>query len=426
MSRTRDRGTTPSEAVLPVHDLKGRSVWSETGDRLGTLRDVTTDVDGKIVSLDVQQRWMFGPHRTIPALGMRLDGSDVVVSPEAAAAATRGEERSRGASDGDASDSRAVRRDPVAGRDASMGSPVLLAGREGARERFGGLDLPASLMGALAAFAMLVLLGGILSAAFGLAADSVNFDTSLSSWNDLAVTALVVGAVTLFVSFLIGGWAAGRMARFDGLPNGIMTAVWVLLIGVALGAAGAWLGDEYDVFSSTNLPRFTTDEYATAGVVGLLGAIVLMVLGGALGGVLGAGWHRRVDRSMLDVVPVGGPLDAADRSETTTDADVLPPEDHTTARDRGVRRHVVRGSDEVRISDRAQSGDADRVWSKEPAPAPMADGSGDTTMVTGRTSSGANTHTPDGAGRLGSDEPGASPALRPIDGGSQDERDLTR
>jgi hypothetical protein len=79
----------------------------------------------------------------------------------------------------------------------------------------------------------------------------------------------------------------------------------VLLIGVVLGGLGAWLGDEYDVFANVDLPRFTTDEFALWGSVAFAAALVLMLLGGAIGGLVGEAWHRRADRAMLNVVPVG-------------------------------------------------------------------------------------------------------------------------
>jgi hypothetical protein len=78
--------------------------------------------------------------------------------------------------------------------------------------------------------------------------------------------------------------------------------LWVLGIGVALGALGAWAGDEYDVFAASNLPRFATDDIAVWGSVAFVAAFVLMLLGAVVGGALGEAWHRRADRAMLEVV----------------------------------------------------------------------------------------------------------------------------
>jgi hypothetical protein len=189
-----------------------------------------------------------------------------------------------------------------AARPMSAIAPVLLAGREGARSRFGGLDLVASFFGGLVTFASVVLIGGILAAIFG--TGEVRFDTSLDSFSSITSQTLLVGGATLLLASLLGGWCAGRGSRFDGIGNGMMSVVWVLAIGVALGALGAWAGNKYDVYANTNLPRFVSDNYALWGSVAFAAALVLMLVGGALGGAIGERWHRRADRAMMDVVPV--------------------------------------------------------------------------------------------------------------------------
>ena len=64
----------------------------------------------------------------------------------------------------------------------------------------------------------------------------------------------ILALVGLFVAFLVGGWAAGRMARYDGGLNGAMTAFWMVLLIVIFAALGAWIGEEYNVFAQMNLP----------------------------------------------------------------------------------------------------------------------------------------------------------------------------
>jgi hypothetical protein len=282
-----DQDNAGTGVVMPVGDLHGRAVWTEDGHRLGTVRDVVTDDDGQVVSLDIRERWILGPHHLVPASGLRLDDGDVVLP-----AGTRLVDP-----DGDVGVVPARASRPM----ASV-APVLLAGREGARSRFGGLDLVASFFGALVTFASVVLIGGVLAAIFG--TGEVRFDTSLDSFSSITSQTLLVGGATLLLASLLGGWCAGRGARFDGVGNGMMTVVWVLAIGVGLGALGAWLGDQYDVYSSTNLPRFVSDDFALWGSVAFAVALVLMLVGGAIGGAIGEHWHRRADRAMLDVVPV--------------------------------------------------------------------------------------------------------------------------
>jgi hypothetical protein len=199
--------------------------------------------------------------------------------------------------------------------------PVMLAGRNGARGRFGGLDLLSSFFGALVTIAGVLIIGGVLAAIFGTAAPT-QFDTSLASLEDLFDEALLIGGATLLVSSFLGGWATGRSARFDGIGNGLMSVVWVLVIGLALGAAGAWVGDEYNVFAGAELPTVTNDELAMWGIATVVGALALMLLGAALGGALGESWHRKADRAMLDVVSVDD--DDATRSTGQVGSPVAP------------------------------------------------------------------------------------------------------
>lgn len=293
---------TGSELVMPVGDLQGRVVWSESGERVGTIRAVNTDAEGRIISFDVRERWMLGAHHQVSAAGMRIDDGDVIVPTSAVDSMPK---RTR---------QRQVDR---VGEGRAGAMPLFLAGREGARGRFGGLDLIGSFFGALVAVAGLVLVGGLLAAAFGVG--PLDVDTSLASLEALLDEAMLVGAAALFVSCFLGGWCAGRSARFDGVGNGLMVVVWLLAIGAAVAALGAWLGDEYDVFATTGLPSFTTDEFQFWGLVAFASALVLMLVGAALGGLLGESWHRRADRAMLDVVSLGD--DPA--STTGHDADTV-------------------------------------------------------------------------------------------------------
>ena len=288
--------TTPQDTdatrrgVLSVDELHGRTVYGADGERLGVVHDVEVGDDGSVGSVHVRDRWMLGHRYVVPSNGMRLEEGDlhVPVTREQLQSAQRHEGR-----DGDAGRVDAAE---------SMAAPVFLAGRAGARGRFGGLDVVGSLLGALVAIGSLVVLGGLLAAIFG--ADPTVIDTSFDSFDLVTTTSMLVGATTIFVSFLLGGLAAGRSARFDGVANGLVMVLWVLGFGVLFGALTAWADDGYDVFGTAGLPSFTTDEFAVWGSAAFAVAFVLMLVAGALGGALGEAWHRRADRAMLDVVDV--------------------------------------------------------------------------------------------------------------------------
>ena len=168
-----------------------------------------------------------------------------------------------------------------------------------ARDRFGGVDFPASLVGMLTALAMVVLLGGLVGAAVGV----IGYQTGLSGDNveDISTASLIGGLVVLFASYLVGGWAAGRIARYDGARNGFMTGIWTLILAAILAGLGVWLGDEYDVLANVDLPQwFNEDAVTTAAILsGAVGAVT-MLLGGLLGGLWGTRYHRLADETLLD------------------------------------------------------------------------------------------------------------------------------
>lgn len=159
-----------------------------------------------------------------------------------------------------------------------------------ARHRYGGLDIPATLAGTLAALGTAVLLGGLLAAA-----GSFGYQQGLSD-QTVSIGGLIAGLVTLLVSFLVGGWVAGRIARYDGGRNGLMTALWFVVLAALASAAGAWAGSEYDVFSDVELPQwFSEDATSWQAIVTGLVAFVVMFVAGYFGGKLGERYHRRAD-----------------------------------------------------------------------------------------------------------------------------------
>ncbi len=111
-----------------------------------------------------------------------------------------------------------------------------------ARANFGGIDIPATLVGMLTALALLVLLGGLIAAALGAVGYQLGLDETVE---EVSIAGFVGGLVTLFVAFLIGGWAAARIARYDGVRNGLMTAIWALVLAAILSVFYYYLGAEY-------------------------------------------------------------------------------------------------------------------------------------------------------------------------------------
>jgi hypothetical protein len=172
------------------------------------------------------------------------------------------------------------------------------AGIREARERFGGLDIPSILSGMLVGVAMLVILAGLASAAFG----EIAFQTGVEgNQTELSVGALITAGAVLFLSFLTGGWAAARMARYNGALNGSMVALTFLIFLGVLAALGAVAGDAYNLFDNlrvakANLPNwFSADTVTTGAIVSAAAFVAVTFLGSILGGLWGGRFHRRAD-----------------------------------------------------------------------------------------------------------------------------------
>jgi hypothetical protein len=202
------------------------------------------------------------------------------------------------------------------GGDATSASVGASATRGTARDavdaqhaRFGGIKWGAAFFGWLSANGLAVILLALLSAggvALGLTQVS-SVDQAAGQATAAADTIGIAGGiallVVLFLAYLAGGYVAGRMARFDGVRQGI--AVWVigLLVLVALAVLGAVLGAEYNVLSQLNLPSIPVsgDTLTTAGIIAGIAALLVTLLGAILGGKLGTRFHRKVDRAGFDV-----------------------------------------------------------------------------------------------------------------------------
>jgi hypothetical protein len=174
------------------------------------------------------------------------------------------------------------------------------------RERFGKADLVASILGMFAALGTLV----FLTALFAAGAANVELQTNLLNQDGTLDEVEIVGAIAamavLFVSFLVGGIAAGRMSRYDGGINGMGTALWFLLLVVVFAALGTWVGQEYNAFALADLPNWAAqvdvEEVTTAAIVMSAVAVGVTLLGGYIGGRIGDSYNRKVDAALVDEV----------------------------------------------------------------------------------------------------------------------------
>src|SRR3712207_5746655 len=174
-------------------------------------------------------------------------------------------------------------------------------------DRFGGIKWGAAFFGWLSANGLAVILVALISAAgvaIGLTQGVPSTQEATQQADTIGIIGGIVLLVVLFLTYLAGGYVAGRMARFDGVRQGI--AVWVigLLVVILLAVAGLVFGSQYNVLSQLNLPRIPVDEgtATTAGIIALVSVLLATLVGAVLGGLLGARYHRKVDRAGFDPV----------------------------------------------------------------------------------------------------------------------------
>jgi hypothetical protein len=170
------------------------------------------------------------------------------------------------------------------------------------RARFGGIKWGAAFFGWLTANGLAVVLLALLSAtgvALGLTNGVDTADEAVQQADTLGLAGGIALLVVLFLAYLAGGYVAGRMARFDGVRQGL--AVWIigLLAALLLALAGVILGAQYNVLGQLNLPRIPVDEgtATTAGIITLVAILVVTLVGAVLGGKLGDRYHRKIDRA---------------------------------------------------------------------------------------------------------------------------------
>lgn len=169
------------------------------------------------------------------------------------------------------------------------------------REVYGGVDWLASFIGCILA----IVCGGVLLALVGLVLAPLGFTLNLEGGQIGAavITGLVVLGFALFVAYFCGGYVAGRLARYDGGRNGAMTVAWGLALTLLAAAVGSFLpGPFFEVLQefvqSSVLPAVgSLTELGLVGAGIIIGALLLELLGGFLGGRLGVRYHTRINRT---------------------------------------------------------------------------------------------------------------------------------
>ena len=161
-----------------------------------------------------------------------------------------------------------------------------VVGRE--KERHGGVKVGSAFFGWLTATGTALLLTALLAAA----GTAVGLATNTGAGE--AANSATQATKTIDV--------AGRMARFNGMKQGIAVWVWALLIATIVAGLSAVAGDKFNVLARLNsFPRIPISEGAltTGGILTALAVAAASLIGAILGGLAGMRFHRKVDKAGL-------------------------------------------------------------------------------------------------------------------------------
>ncbi len=176
------------------------------------------------------------------------------------------------------------------------------------KEAYGGVKVGSAFFGWLTATGTAVLLTALVAAAgaaVGLSrGTSVDQATSQVSQDPrtVGIAGGIALLVILFVSYYCGGYVAGRMARFNGIRQGLAVWLWGVALALVVAAVAAIAGTQYDVFAQLNLPRLPVNEgqVTAVGAIAIGAAILAALIGALLGGLAGMRFHRNVDKAGME------------------------------------------------------------------------------------------------------------------------------
>ena len=162
----------------------------------------------------------------------------------------------------------------------------------------GGVSIGTIITGGLVAIGAFFLLSSIVGAVLsntGVSADELASGDAV----DAGVAGGIALLVAMFLSFLWGGYTAGRMGRGSGFLNGLLVPIGVIVLAAIVGAITWAFGasESFSIPSPTEQLQVDGDYTSVEYGIGLA-AITLgvMFLGSILGGLMGSRWHTKLER----------------------------------------------------------------------------------------------------------------------------------
>jgi len=174
------------------------------------------------------------------------------------------------------------------------------------KEQFGGMKFGATFFGWLAAAGAGVLLTALLAAVgagIGLST-TLNPDQVTGNAGTIGIVSAVVLLVVILIAYFCGGYVAGRMARFNGVKQGIGVWLWAIIAAVVVAVLAAITGNQLGASRYLNgAPQIPVSREAltTGGIIAALAVLLVALIGAILGGLAGMRFHRRVDRAADDL-----------------------------------------------------------------------------------------------------------------------------
>jgi hypothetical protein len=168
------------------------------------------------------------------------------------------------------------------------------------RARYGGFSWGADFIGfAVATFFSLAfgaIVGGVTGAiGYRVGAHVPKLGRAISiTTQNVGMAALAAMLMALFLAFVIGGYTAGRMARFDGIKNGLGVVLWTVVVAILLVIAGGILDAKYHVIRPLHL-NLSASLLSAAGTLVLISTLIVMLVGGVAGGMIGVHFHWDID-----------------------------------------------------------------------------------------------------------------------------------
>jgi hypothetical protein len=166
----------------------------------------------------------------------------------------------------------------------------------------GPISAVSVLAGVLVGYATFaLLLGGAIAVLRG---NGSQLDLS-ENWGDLSARGGLLLGGLLFLSYLLAGYMAGRMAWRRGAAHGVLVFLGsILLVGVAAALVRV-LTQPDDVEGITEALRSfgvptTSEEWRNVAPVVWIASLAGMFLGSVIGGLMGERWFSKVSRRALD------------------------------------------------------------------------------------------------------------------------------